>query len=471
LQFPFAVPFREGPAVRTLVGVAVVTVCLGLAGCSLFGKKQTARNNNSKPFMGSGSDEPAHREPAAVTNSGSPPPGANGLLAGRVVETSSGRPVKAAIEVKDLEEEGSKAAALEYESKEDGYFTILGVKPGHHYKLIARAKEGGELASGTVFVIPPKPNLYIQINKQYTTPSTPPIPDPPKMPGKKGTTGTESGQERSPAASLAPPIRIAPDKGPPPIREGEPNSPRDNGLGASQGSSPPNLTNVAEEFAHAPRDAKAEIPWRKQGAEPWSTIPPPPEWEGMQGERRPQSAPPPIAPSSPPLSGRVPNPPTRVPSCVLIGNKLENFALNDLNSRAWEYRRDRQGRLVLLDFWYSTCPACKQAMPHLNALQRGYGAYGLQVIGIACETGTVPEQIENVRSVRGRYYINYMTLLSGGGPDHCPVVKQFGVHHYPTLVLLDESGTIIWHCYNGMDDFEWQKLERLIGNKLNIHPR
>jgi thiol-disulfide isomerase/thioredoxin len=450
------VPFVEGQAVRSPLGVALVTVCLGLAGCSLFGKKQAAHNNNSKPFLGSGSDAPAPREPASVAQSGGgPPPGASGLLAGRVVETSSGRPVKAAIEVKDLEEEGAKAAALEYESKEDGYFTILGVKPGHHYQLIARAKDGNELASGTVFVIPPKPNVYIQINKQFTTPSTPPIPDPPKLPGKKSTTGTESGQERSPAASLAPPTRIAPENGPPPIRE----------------SDPPNLSNVAQEFAHAPRDAKAEIPWRKQGSEPWTTIPPPPQWEGMQDDRRPQSSPPPIAPPGSPRSGRVPNPPTHVPSCVLVGSKLENFALNDLNGQPWEYRRDREGRLVLLDFWYSTCPACKQAIPHLNALQSRYSAYGLQVIGIACETGTLPEQVENVRRVRGRYVINYLTLLSGGGPDHCPVIKQFGVHHYPTLVLLDESGTILWHCYNGMDDFEWQKLEHLIGSKLGIRPR
>jgi thiol-disulfide isomerase/thioredoxin len=451
--------------------MALLIVCLGLTGCSLFGKKQTARNNNSKPFLGSGSDAPAQREPAPVAQAEGPLPGASGLLAGRVVETSSGRPVKAAIEVRDLEEEGTKAAALEYESKEDGFFTIMGVKPGHHYKLIARAKDGNELASGTVFVIPPNPTVFIQINKQFTTPSTPPIPDPPKLPGKKGTTGTESGQARVPAASLAPPMRVGADQGPPPIRGSEPNAPRDGDLGASPGGgSPPNPANIAQEFAHAPRDAKAEIPWRKQGAEPWSTIPPPPQWEGMPDERRPQSSPPPITPS-PPLSGRIPNPPTHVPSCVLVGNKLENFALNDLNGGTWEYRRDRQGRLVLLDFWYSTCPACKNAIPQLNALQRRYGAYGLEVIGIAVETGAVADQVARVLSVRGRYYVNYMTLLSGGGPDHCPVVKQFGVHSYPTLVLLDESGTIIWHNYDGMHEDAWQYLDHLIGKKLNIHPR
>ena len=224
---------------RTRVGVALVTVCLGLAGCSLFGKKQTAQNANPKPFLGS--DAPAQRETPVATTSGGPLPGSSGLLAGQVVDTSTGRPVKAFIEVKDLEDNVAKAAALDVETKEDGYFTILGVKPGRHYKLIARAKEGGELASGTVFVIPPKPNLFIRINKQFTTPNTPPVPDAPNVPGKKITPSAESSQERTPATSLDPPVKIAPSG------EGTAN-PSSGGMGAGQGSNPPNIANVAEGF-------------------------------------------------------------------------------------------------------------------------------------------------------------------------------------------------------------------------------
>ena len=132
-----------------------------------------------------------------------------------------------------------------------------------------------------------------------------------------------------------------------------------------------------------------------------------------------------------------------VPSCVLVGKKLDDFALKDVNGQTWKYRRYQTAVWCCFNFWYSTCSPCKHAIPHLNELQKKYSPSKLEVIGIACESGTVAEQVHNVISVRGRYGMSYRTLLSGGGPDHCPVVNQFGIAHYPTLVLLDETVRIV----------------------------
>jgi thiol-disulfide isomerase/thioredoxin len=457
---PLSLSRIEDQAVRTWVGVAVATVCLGLAGCSLFGKKPSARTANPKPFTGSEASAP--REPAAVSAvPGGPLPGANGLLAGQVVAAATGRPVNAVIRVKNLDDEDSKTAPLDVDTIDGGYFTIPGLKVGGHYKLIVRASEGGELASQVLYVQPPKPTLFIQVDKKNTTSSTPPIPDAPKAPEKKGTKGTESSQERTPAASLDPPVRLAPGREPPP-KEGESTPTPDTGIGASQGGgNAPNLANVAEGFRRVPGNLDVNIPSRNSS--PWPAPPPAPHWEGMRDERTPQSPPPAASAPSVPL----PNRPTPVPSCVLLGNKLDNFALKDLDGQTWEYRRNRRGRLVLLDFWYSTCPACKYAIPHLNELQENYGPYKLEVLGIACETGTLAVQDRNVRGVRSRYQMNYRTLLSGGGPENCPVINQFRVHAYPTLFLLDETGTIIWKSDDqGMDETAWHVLEKTIRDRL-----
>jgi peroxiredoxin len=481
-QFRFLSLF-EGQTVRTPVGVALVIVCLGLTGCSLFGKKQAARNNNNssntKPFLGT--EGPAKEETAAVpASSGGPLPRANGFVAGQVVALSTGRPVMGArIQVQDLEEDDSKKATLEAETLEGGYFTIEGLKVGRHYKLIARAEQGGEMVSQAVFVQPPKPNLYLQLSKHNTTPSTPPVPDPPKLPGKKDVSGTESSHERTPSATtLDPPVKIDPGKGSAPFREGESRPPPDNGMGASGGNSG-NISNIAQEFPRTPaprpqtedvsipNPSKSGTPDGPQSyrSAPWPQ-PPAPQWERIPDERRPRSTTP-AAPPSPSESVRIPSIPTKVPSCVLLGNKLDNFALNDVDGRTWEYKRDFHGQLLLLDFWYHTCSPCLQAIPRLNALQREYGPYGLQVVGIACETGTLEEQRSHVRSVRGRYNINYTTLLSGGGPERCEVIKQFQVTYYPKLVLIDKSGKIIWQSTDkGMDDYAHEQLKRLIHRQL-----
>src|SRR5262249_3610418 len=138
-----------------------------------------------------------------------------------------------------------------------------------------------------------------------------------------------------------------------------------------------------------------------------------------------------IPPQTPPTAA--PPGSTPVPSCVLTGRQLHNFALNDLGGHPWEYR-NHHGRLVLLDFWGSWCVPCLQTIPHLTALQQRYGGYGLEVIGIAYEqNGASQEQAHRIERVRQRLRINYRLLMGGG--SQCPVQTQFQIGSLPTLVL------------------------------------
>lgn len=44
--------------------------------------------------------------------------------------------------------------------------------------------------------------------------------------------------------------------------------------------------------------------------------------------------------------------------------------------------KNLQGKAVILDFWATYCPPCRDEIPHLNALQAKYGQSGLKVIGL-----------------------------------------------------------------------------------------
>jgi thiol-disulfide isomerase/thioredoxin len=175
---------------------------------------------------------------------------------------------------------------------------------------------------------------------------------------------------------------------------------------------------------------------------------------------------------SPPPRPEVPIPPllgpARVPSCVLTGDTLYNFALRDVNGQPWEFRQ-RRGRVVLLDFWGTWCVPCLQAVPHLNILQSSYGPYGLEVVGIEYEREPVPlpEQAQRVHRVRQRLGINYRLLLASDSPYPCPVKSQFGVSQFPTLVLLSERGQIIWRSA-GLGPQELRELEVIIRQQLGI---
>jgi cytochrome c biogenesis protein CcmG/thiol:disulfide interchange protein DsbE len=46
--------------------------------------------------------------------------------------------------------------------------------------------------------------------------------------------------------------------------------------------------------------------------------------------------------------------------------------------RASEYK----GKVLVLDFWATYCPPCREEVPHLIALQKRYGARGLNIVGL-----------------------------------------------------------------------------------------
>lgn len=454
---------------RIPVALALATICLGLAGCSLFGKKQGAHTKTDpKPFLGT--ETPTKTEtPIAPAQANGPLPGANGFLAGRVVALSTGNPVNARIEVRDLENLDAKMAKLDVETVEGGFFTIEKLKPGGHYQLIARSGKGDDLISEMQIVKPPKVNLYFRLSKQNNNANTPPMPEAPAVPDKKGTTGTGSSQERTPATTLDPPVKLPPSKEPTPRDGDTPPPPSENGMGASQtGGNSSNISNIAKDFPSVPSTRPpvmdATIPSPPHRSAPWPPPPPSGEWQSIPDDRAPPSAPPGPQPR-PSGSVHLPDVPTRIPSCGLYGNRLDNFALYDFNGRPWEYKRDHRGRLTLLDFWYHTCTHCLQTLPSLVALQRDYGPYGLEVVGIACERGTIEEQRAHLQPLLIRKQVNYKTLLSGGAFGNCPVVKQFQVERFPTLVLIDDTGKIIWRS-EGLDDNAQKVLRKLIENKL-----
>ncbi len=149
----------------------------------------------------------------------------------------------------------------------------------------------------------------------------------------------------------------------------------------------------------------------------------------------------------------------RCPSCVVVGQKLENMTLTSLDGTPWEFKRHRRGQLTLLNFWSTSCGPCVRAIPHLCDLQGQFGPHGLEVIGIAYEAGSFPEQAQKARSARGRLVMNYPTLLGGGSEGACPVKKELQVSFLPTLILLNANGTIIWR--SGQEGLTAEKLREL----------
>jgi peroxiredoxin len=68
---------------------------------------------------------------------------------------------------------------------------------------------------------------------------------------------------------------------------------------------------------------------------------------------------------------------------------------------------DFRGKVIILDFWATWCPPCKEGIPHLNQLYREYRKDGLVVIGISLDRGG-PEEVRRFLDQKGVEYITVM---------------------------------------------------------------
>jgi thiol-disulfide isomerase/thioredoxin len=446
---------REGQAVRVVPCLLLIAgLFLGGSGCSLFNKRSKDTDQPS-------SKAPKGKEPARFPVSGGDPvrdgtaaaDPQEAILAGTILDQYSQRPREAFIRYEDLNDNKKTEAPIEVATI-DGYFTIRGLKPNHQYKLIARAKDGSRMLACIAYETAPNPHVVIRLKEENASADTPPIPGPPAYQPKKDKKEAAQFPQQSPAmaqgatkasgwtpvtanqAETHPVPRAAPQ--PVPDLPVQVNIP-------SQGKTPPPPSNgwvpgIAGTPTSWPPTLKSPSPLPQT---PVPAVSVPPGWDKALG-------------------------PTRVPSCVLVGEQLVNFALYDLNHQPWEYRTGHTGKLVLLDFWGTWCMPCRKTIPHLRMLQSKYASAGLEIIGIAYEhNSTFEEQARVVRLESQKLWINYRLLMGSG--YQCPVRNSFAIRSYPSLVLVDENGRIIWRHEGQLSQYELDELDLIIRRRLGMN--
>ena len=60
---------------------------------------------------------------------------------------------------------------------------------------------------------------------------------------------------------------------------------------------------------------------------------------------------------------------------------LSEMSWTDADQRVQKLS-DLRGKAVILDFWATFCPPCRQEIPHLNSLIAKYGSDNLLVVGL-----------------------------------------------------------------------------------------
>jgi len=95
---------------------------------------------------------------------------------------------------------------------------------------------------------------------------------------------------------------------------------------------------------------------------------------------------------------------------------------------------DFNAKVVLLNFWGTWCMPCLQEIPELVRLARQYRPRGLEVVGVAIDSG----RPEDIRAFMAEHGMDYQVLIG----DVSTAKRLFRVVGFPTSVLIDREGMI-----------------------------
>ena len=124
--------------------------------------------------------------------------------------------------------------------------------------------------------------------------------------------------------------------------------------------------------------------------------------------------------------------------------KAPDFNLADLDGNILNFSA-YEGQVVMLTFWGTWCGPCIQEIPDFIELYDKYNNEGLEIVGVAIQSGSP----ENIKLFSDHYKINYPILTDINGNESYKAFSDYGtisgvgMRAVPTTFLIDRDGYIV----------------------------
>ncbi|RZK76574.1 MAG: TlpA family protein disulfide reductase [Pedobacter sp.] len=116
------------------------------------------------------------------------------------------------------------------------------------------------------------------------------------------------------------------------------------------------------------------------------------------------------------------------------GTVVPNFSVTDVRTREILTLDQLKGKVVLLDFWYISCPPCRDLMPKIQQLRQRFPEKDLVVIGI------------NVRDTSKKQVLKFLKEKKISYPQYYKsgtLKEDYKLRAFPTSLILDKDGKVI----------------------------
>jgi peroxiredoxin len=141
-------------------------------------------------------------------------------------------------------------------------------------------------------------------------------------------------------------------------------------------------------------------------------------------------------------------------AAIATGDTAPEFQLQTLEGEAVALQDYVGEQPLLLVFWTTWCPYCKDEVPEIEELVSEYGSEGLAVLGI---NPSWNDSRSRAVSFVEKHQPSYPMAYDENGK----VSERFSIRGVPTLVLVDREGTVQYQGYRVTDKLK-EAIEQLL---------
>lgn len=141
------------------------------------------------------------------------------------------------------------------------------------------------------------------------------------------------------------------------------------------------------------------------------------------------------------------------PDFTLAGTDGESYSLSGY-----------KGKVIIVNFWATWCPPCREEIPDLIKIQKEYGEKGLQIVSISVDRGK-EEKVEDERAVPDDVKKLVGDFATKNGMTY-PVLfynkyvtKRYGgIKYIPTTFIVGRDGKVRTKIVGSRDKKEFEEI-------------
>jgi thiol-disulfide isomerase/thioredoxin len=116
----------------------------------------------------------------------------------------------------------------------------------------------------------------------------------------------------------------------------------------------------------------------------------------------------------------------------LKGSYIENLDLTDIKGNKFSLE-GLNGKIIVLNFWFSKCAPCIKEMPDLNDLKEKYKGKSIAFFSITYDNKSLVDDF--LKKIK----LDFIVI-----PNDIKTINQFGIQFFPTNLVIDSNGKVVY---------------------------